>query len=180
MFDRLSSDSHLEDRTTLSVPELMEALDICFSLTSFTFQQTIYQQVFGTPVGLPFFSIVANMVPVMEKLEERANNSFHSPPCIWFCYVDDIYDIMESNYIEEFHFLQYLNTICDSSKFTKEEEYESSLAFLDMLVTRTPEGSLQTTVFRKPTHPGRYLPFSSHYPLQQKLIPRTFFSELIT
>ena len=124
-------------------------------------------------MGSPLSPIIANMV--MEKLEERANNSFHSPPCIWFRYVDDVYGIMESNYIEEFH--QYLNTICDSIKFTREEEYEGALAFLDVLVTRTPEGSLQTTVFRKPTHTGRYLPFSSHHPLQQKLsIPRTLFS----
>ena len=75
---RLSSDSYLEDRTTLSVPELMEALDICFSSPSFTFQQTIYQQIFGTTVGSPLSPIIANMI--MRKVEERANNSFHSPP----------------------------------------------------------------------------------------------------
>ena len=70
-----------------------------------------------------------------------------------------------------------MNTICDSIKFTRGEEHEGSLAFLDVLVTRTPEGMLQTTVFRKPTHTGRYLPFFSHHPLQQKLsIPRTLFS----
>ena len=109
----------------------------------------------------------------MEKLEERANNSFHYP-CIWFYYVDDVYGIMESKYIEEFR--QYLNTICDSIKFTREEEHEGSLAFLDVLVTRTPEGLLQTTVFRKPTHTGRYQSFSFHHPLPQKLsIPRTLF-----
>ena len=86
-FHRLGSDSHLEDRTTLSVPELMKALDICFSSTYFIFQKTIYQQIFGTPMGLRLSPIIANVV--MEKLEERANNSFHSPPCIWFRYVDD-------------------------------------------------------------------------------------------
>ena len=152
----------------------MEALDICFSSTSFTFQLTIYQQIFGTPMGSPSSSIIANMA--MEKLEERCNNSFHSPTSIFLCYVDDVYGIMESNYIEEFH--QYLNTICDSIKFTRQEEHEGSLAILDMLVTRTPEGLLQTTVFRKPTHTSRYLPFFSHHPLQQKLsIPRTLFSQ---
>ena len=52
-------------------------------------------------MGLPLSPIIANML--MEKLEERANNSFHSPPCIWFRYVDNLYGIVESNYIEEFH-----------------------------------------------------------------------------
>ena len=151
----------------------MKALDICFSSTSFTFQQTIYQQIFGTQMNLPLSPIIANMV--MEKLEERANNSFHSFPWIWFSYVDDVYGIMESNYIEEFH--QYVNTICDSIKFTRKEEHEGSLAFVDVLVTYTPKEWLQTTVFRKPTHTGRYLPFSSHHSFKQKLsIPRTIFS----
>ena len=110
----------------------------------------------------------------MEKLEGRANSSFHSPPCIWFCFVEDVHGIMDSNYIKQFH--QYLNTIRGSIKFTKEEEHEGSLALLDVLVTRIPEGMLQITVFRKLTHTGRYLPFSSHHPLQQKLsIPRTLF-----
>ena len=53
VFDKLRRDSHLEDRTTLSVPDLMEALDICFNSTSLTFQLTIYQQIFGTPMSLP-------------------------------------------------------------------------------------------------------------------------------
>ena len=98
VFDKLSSDFHLEDRTTLSVPELMEVFDICFSSTSVTFQQTIYQQIFGTPMGLTLSLIIANMV--MEKLEERANNSFHSPPCIWFRYVDDVYGCVPSNFMD--------------------------------------------------------------------------------
>ena len=67
--------------------------------------------------------------------------------------------------------------MCDSIKFTREEEHEGSLAFLDVLVTRTPEGSLQTIVFRKPTHTGNYQPVSFHNPHQHKLIiPRTLFS----
>ena len=125
-------------------------------------------------MGSPLDPIIANMV--MEKQEERANNSFYSPPCIWFRNVDDVYGIMESIYIEQFH--QYLNTICDFIKFTRDEEHKGSLAFLNVLLTRTSGGSLQTTVFKKPPHSGRNLPFSCHHPLQQKLsIPRTLFSQ---
>ena len=75
----------------------------------------------------PLSLIIANIAGLMEKLKQRANNSFHSPSCVWF---------MESNYIEDFH--QYLSTICDSIKLTKEEEHEGSLIFLDVLVTHTP------------------------------------------
>ena len=116
--DRLRSVSHLEDHTKLSVPRVLKALDICFISTFFTFQQTIYQQIFGTPIGLPLSPFIANML--IEKVEKKARNSFHSTPCIWFRYVGDVYGFMESNYIKKFH--QYLNSISDSIKFTREDK----------------------------------------------------------
>ena len=46
-----------------------------------------------------------------------------------------------------------------------------------MTVTRKYDGSLITSVYRKPIHSGRYLPFDSHHPLSQNLsIPRTLFN----
>ena len=45
------------------------------------------------------------------------------------------------------------------------------------MVTRKQDGSLITSVYRKPTHTCSYLRFDSHHPLSQKLsIPRTLFS----
>ena len=85
-------------------------------------------------MSLSLCPTIANMVT--KKLEQRSNNSFHSPPCIWFRYVDNAYGIIKSTYIKELH--QYLKTIRDSIKFTTNER-EGSLAFLDVLVTRTPE-----------------------------------------
>ena len=87
--------------------------------------------------------------------------------------------MMESNYIEEFH--QYLNTIYDSIRFTRAEEHEGSLAFLFALVTRTPEGSLQTTVYRKAMHNGGYLSLPSTIRFNKNLaFPELFSSELRT
>ena len=71
----------------------------------------------------------------------------------------------------------YLNTINSSIQFTKEIEASGSLAFLDVFLHREVDGSFSTNVYWKPTHTGRYLPYTSHHPTSQKLsIARTLYS----
>jgi hypothetical protein len=60
-------------------------------------------------------------------------------------------------------FLQYPNI-----KFTMEMEHNKSLLFLDVLVSRKPEGSLGHTVYRKPMHTDLYLHAKSEHHLAQK------------
>ena len=66
-------------------------------------------------------------------------------------------------------FSQYINSVNDHISFTREEQCDSSLPFLDTRVTVKPNGELSTTVYRKPTHTGNFLQFSSHHPLHQKM-----------
>ena len=124
-------------------------------------------------MGSPLSPIIANMV--MEDLEQRALTIFPNPPSIWVRYVDAVYTIMETEHIESFH--QYLNTINSSIQFTKEIEASGSLAFLEVFLHREADGSFSTYVYSKPTHTGRYLPYTSHHPTTQKLsIARTLYS----
>ena len=59
------------------------------------------------------------------------------------------------------HFHQHLNSQYLSIQFTMEEEKDHKIAFLDAWNS----DRLATSVYRKPTHTKRYIPFhSNHHP----------------
>ena len=56
-----------------------------------------------------------------------------------------------------------------SFKFTCEEvRDDGSMPFLDILITPKEDGSLSTSVFRKPTHTDLYLQWDSHHTISSK------------
>ena len=54
-------------------------------------------------------------------------------------------------------------------KFTKELEKSGQLAFLEVNVQQLKDGFLATSVYKKPTHTERYLQYSSHHYVNQKV-----------
>ena len=75
--------------------------------------------------------------------------------------------VIRSNNVSTF--TEHINNINPAIKFTIEREKEGKIAMLDTLVHRQENGTLITTVYRKPTHTDQYLAFDSHHPLQHKL-----------
>ena len=133
-----------------------------------------YKQVFGTPLGLPLSSMIANMV--IEDLEKRVLNIFPDPPSIWVRYVDDLYAIMKTKHIESFN--KYLNAINSTIQCTKEIEALGSLAFLDVFLRREADDAFSTNVYKRPTYFGRYLFCTVYHPIAHKLnISRTLYSK---
>ena len=65
---RLQSDPDLSQRTGLSTSDLIKGVEICLNSTNFTFRGKHYKQVFGTAMGSPVSSVVANLV--MEDIEK--------------------------------------------------------------------------------------------------------------
>ena len=90
--------------------------------------------------------VVANLY--MEKFESEALQRYPSSPRAWKCYVDDTFAVIN-------HFLQFSDQI--------HEESDNSIAFLDVKVTRQPDGSTVMSVYQKPTHTDQYLHYFSHH-----------------
>ena len=111
-------------------------------------------------MGSPLSPIVANLYT--ESLEEEAIRSAPLQPKLWRRYVDDTFVIWPHGQEELHRFLQHLNDLHPNIHFTMEEENECTLSFLDVLITRSST-SLFTSVYRKPTHTERYIPFNSHH-----------------
>ena len=113
----------------------------------------------------------------MELIERQTLTTFREPPRIWLRYVDDVFCVIKSSVIDDFH--HHINSISPNVKFTLELEDNNSLAFLDVYVKRTVNGKLWTTIYQKPTHTDRYLQFDSHHPLHHKLaVARTLYHRI--
>ena len=115
--------------------------------------RTSLPAVHGTAMGSTVSVVVADFV--IEDVESRALTSFPSPS------------------LED-------HTCCTlraDLQFTLEANFEGQLAFLDVLISRNLDGSIDTTVYRKPTHTNKYLDFSSHHPLAHKIaVVQTLYS----
>ena len=68
-------------------------------------------------MGSPISPIVANIF--MEDFEVQAIMTSPSPPVLWKRYVDDTFTIIQKQ--QKDSFLEHLNTINPSIKFTSEE-----------------------------------------------------------
>ena len=65
--------------------------------------------------------------------------------------------------------MEHINSIDPHIQFTSEDSKpDGSMPFLDMLITPTEDGRLNTTVYRKPTHTDMYLKWDSHHPISSK------------
>ena len=161
----LEEDQSLQQRTTMSVNNITCLLEFCLKSTYFTYQGQHFEQLEGPAMGSPISPIVANLF--MENFEEKAISTAPHPPYFWKRYVDDTFTILESSHRRAF--LDHINSIDQHIQFTCEEQREDrSIPFLDVLVIPNEDGSLNSTVFRKPTHTDLYLQWDSHHTLPSK------------
>ena len=137
-----------------------------FTLTNciFCFNKKFYKQLQGTAMGSPVSPVIANIY--IEYFESLAIPS--SPTLIkwWFRYIDDVHSATRKDQINQLQ--EHLNSIDPHIKFTVELPGTDGLSFIDTLTKATPD-SIESSVYRKPTHTDRYLDYKSNYPISAKL-----------
>ena len=96
--------------------------------------------------------------------------------CKYYRYVHDCC-IITNNIKDSFAFFDKLNNIHNATTFTKENELNNQLAFLDVLIIRK-DGRFLTSVYRNSSFTGQYLNFqSSCSEKKQNRFNKTFISQ---
>ena len=150
----------------LSRDQFKKLLEMVTKETNFLFNRKCYDQVDGVAMGSPLAPILANIF--MRHFEENALRHYNgTQPILYRRYVDDSFIVFKlKTHVQPF--FQYLNGLHANIKFTKDEESENSLSFLDIKIMKR-EGKFVTSTFYKPTHTGVYMNWYSFAPRKYKI-----------
>lgn len=149
----------------LPAPTIIELIKLCILDSKFTFNNEFYSQIFGMAMGNPLSPVLSNIY--MEFFEKQFLPHILPPNAIWLRYVDDVFCVWPNGYnIDDF--LDNLNSLVPSIKFTYESEQSMCLPFLDVLVHRCGR-SFKFDVYRKPTNVLSYVHFYSSHHKRTKL-----------
>ena len=141
-------------------------LNICLKDNFFLFNQKLYFQKDGTPMGGSISPTLANIFLGFHEINwlNDCPNSFK--PVFYRRYVDDTFILFKSHdHINQF--LTYLNSKHNNIKFTCEIEKENKLPFLDISISKTND-SFKTDSFTKSTSTGLGMKFDSAIPHKYK------------
>ena len=145
-----------------------DLIRLCVDATIFTFDDKIYKQKFGVAMGSPLSPILANLC--LEFIEKNHIQSLpdNIKPLFYVRYVDDIFIIYKHDDHSFNTFLDTINSIIPSIKFTVEYENNNTLPFLDVQVKHNIDYTFSYSVYRKATNTESYIHFFSFHSQQVK------------
>ncbi|UYV62343.1 hypothetical protein LAZ67_2000186 [Cordylochernes scorpioides] len=154
-------DNQVDHRTAESIVSLSS---LCLDFTTFTFNNQLFKQIRGSPMGSPLSSPLAEIV--MANIDHWVQQQIAPGIHIWRRYIDDIFCICDTG--QEINILNSLNSYHPEISFTLELENRSVLPYLDILVIRTAS-HYHTTVYHKVNNPTFYTDYKSSCPLSHKI-----------
>ena len=148
----------------VSTESLVDLADLVLTNNFFEFDEKTFHQKQGTAIGTKFAPPYA--VLFMSEFEEKALSNSPLAPWVWWRYIDDVFIIWEHGEEKLQEFLEYLNSIHPTIKFTHKYS-QTSIEFLDVQVTKSG-GRLKTDLYIKETDTHQYLHFTSCHPWHTK------------
>jgi len=131
--------------------------------TYFHFNNRVYKQTYGAPMGSLLSPIVADLI--MQHLESSILSDLSYKPNFYYRYVDDIVLSVPTFHLN--NLFKKFNSFHHRLQFTMEIEQDDKLNFLDLTIIKQ-NNILIFDWFRKPTFSGRFLNFYSHHPYTHK------------
>ena len=159
--------STTNDQPPIKRADFKQLLNFATKNSHFIFNGKIYDQIDGVSMGAPLAPIIAEVF--MQELENNISEQYEHFGILYYKrYVDDVFAIINSNQAPNI-ITTALSDLHPSIKFTYEEEtVERTLPFLDILITKTPNGFL-TEIYRKPTYTGLMTKWNSFVPKRYKV-----------
>lgn len=138
---------------------------LCMEDSYFKFREKFYKLGFGTSMGNPISPLIADLF--LSKLEKSLKER-NLLPRWWYRYVDDVVAVIKKSELDQT--LHMLNSQFPTINFTVVPEEDGQLAFLDLLLIRK-NNKVELAVYHKPTSTQRFIPSTSHCPIQHKMAP---------
>ena len=162
----LEEDPSLPLRTRLTPYDVIDLATMCLSSSNFVYDGRHHTTNDSGPIGLSLMVTVSQiwMVHTMEEAIKIARQRNNTVPRNINIYMDDCWCTVVSPPVRTglrsgntqrnptADFNECLNAVHSRVQFTREEEEEKSIAFLDVFVMRKDDGTLTTRVYRKPSN----------------------------
>ena len=116
-------------------------------------------------MGSPLGPVLANIF--MVHLEQEMIPRLSGVMSTWFRYVDDTFTFIKEDQIE--YVQQTLNSFHTDISFTYETEVDNRIAFLDVSITRKPDGYFETEVYHKKTDSDIYIHWEAYASKSKKI-----------
>ena len=145
----------------LTEPSFRMLLSKVTTGVEFSFNGVMYQQIEGVAMGSPLGPVLANIFVGYHEQRLQIEEDEHL--LLYDRYVDDTF-AFHTTKEHSVEFLEKLNSLHPSLRFTCEHEDDNKLPFLDVLMVRhgsTESISFSTAVYRKPTFTGLYTRWDS-------------------
>ncbi|CAF1371595.1 unnamed protein product, partial [Rotaria sp. Silwood1] len=151
------------DNLPLTKTDIKDLLNLSLKNNYFQFNDKFYEQKTGLPMGNTLSPILADIY--MDDYQKQHLHQVSIPNKIW-TFVDDILIITKMNQQQLKDYVNELNNIQGTIKFTSEFEQSNELNFLDTTLTRINSSNdikLKIRWFRKETAADRLLNYESSH-----------------